>query len=416
MKHLLIMSIFAIVILFFVYLGDTNRRFHQKNKHNSNLIKSTDSHTNNNFTQPSPNNKDIKKEILKTKILICYFGGTIGEIIKDVHKGLQPVKGVLSNIVKNIIKGHPTLDINYHIYEDPHLIDSSNSRIDNINRYAKTLYDNKDNYDGFIILHGTDSMAYTASFLTFILGKFDKPILMTGSQDPAVNLRNDAFGNIKTCLSLVKDSFNTLPKKLLVVFGEFINRGVVVSKVSSMSYNGFQAPNTLPLAKLGSSIEWRKDVPLGNSRWNETLLSNQLNLFNSNLKIPIIWISPSFDLKLIENYNPDAIIFVFYGAGNGPDILLDYIKKLISKNIPCIITSQCHNRYVDMSIYQAGKQFLDLGVISSYNMTIEAILAKVYYLLSIGNKDLTTFKKFWKISLCGELDYTPNNLFVQVII
>ena len=346
------------------------------------------------------NNESSKK----TRVLICYLGGTIGEDHVHKGKGLEPVKGKLEKIVYDLVKDKD-INFRFRVYEPDTIIDSSRVNIENWNFYTKLIWGNRDNYDAFLIFNGTDTMAYTASALSFSLGNINKPILITGSQDPAVALRNDAFSNMRTCFKLL-NIMEKLPKTVCLLFGENLLIGNCSTKVSSMSYNGFGSINGQSLAKFGSEIQW-----------NEPLLTNykcklpyEMSLYNKKYHVAVDWITPCWEESTYPNDMPKAVIFILYGAGNGPDDLLTTVIKYQTLHIPCIITSQCPNHYINMDIYEAGKRFKKAGAISCFNMTVESILTKALYLVS-KDMSLSEFKHKWSISLNGEFSDKAKNLF-----
>ena len=233
-----------------------------------------------------------------------------------------------------------------------------------------------DDYDGFVILHGTDTMAYTASALSFALQGLDKPIILTGSQVPMSNIRSDARRNLINAIEMATLS---LPE-VAICFNDFVYRGNRATKMSIGDFDAFASPNYPPLAEIGLNIEMRNHIRAASDKLSvHTTFSDEVFLLK---------IYPNLDPNFLDQINlrdTRALIIEAFGSGNfpihGPQSLLPFFKKCLKRNILLIITSQAAYDAVDLSNYESGRKALDLGAISARDMTTEATLTKMMYLL-----------------------------------
>ena len=345
-----------------------------------------------------------------------YTGGTIG-MLHDRKRGLIPVKGNLNRLINNMNIDHK-LNIKYYIDQTDKLIDSSNLRTFGWKLILQKLYANYTKYDSFIIIHGTDTLAYTASAMSFFLRAWNKPVIVTGSQIPLFEFRNDAERNIidSVIVSLLKI------KEVLIVFGGKILRGNRSSKHSSTDFVAYNSPNYGPIGKIGVYLNIYKNKLLHNGPTGKILESNIPNL----PRIPSGWSLKDWNkggikiftqtllpeenhipFQALANLKPNAIILRTYGIGNAPvsDIkFMNAIKKAVKKGIIIINTTQCVNGGVNMSYYSTGRILREAGVISSFDMTPETTYTKLFYLFQVlGTKNLPLIKKLFATDIAGEL-------------
>lgn len=370
------------------------------------------------------NKKSKKKTKMRRKktnpetanIYILYTGGTIG-MLHDQKRGLIPVKGNLNKLIKNMNIDHK-LNIKYYIDQTDKLIDSSNLKTFGWKLILQKLYANYTKYDSFIIIHGTDTLAYTASAMSFFLRAWNKPVIVTGSQIPLFEFRNDAERNIidSVIVSLLKI------KEVLIVFGGKILRGNRSSKHSSTDFVAYNSPNYGPIGKIGVYLNIYKNKLLHNGPTGKILESNIPNL----PRIPSGWSLKDWNkggikiftqtllpeenhipFQALANLKPNAIILRTYGIGNAPvgDIkFMNAIKKAVKKGIIIINTTQCVNGGVNMSYYSTGRILREAGVISSFDMTPETTYTKLFYLFQVlGTKNLPLIKKLFATDIAGEL-------------
>ena len=262
---------------------------------------------------------------------------------------------------------------------------------------AEFIRTNYEDYDGFVILHGTDTMAYTASALSFALQGLDKPIILTGSQVPMSNIRSDARRNLVNAIEMATMS---LPE-VAICFNDFVYRGNRATKMSIGDFDAFASPNYPPLAEIGLNIDIRDHV----------------HAPSDSLKVTTNFSDQVFLLKIYPNLNPDflsqinfgdnrALIIEAFGSGNFPiqgnQSLLPFFEKCLKNNILLIITSQAAYDAVELSNYKSGRKALKLGALSAKDMTTEATLTKIMYLLAKHSDNKTVAKQFNR-NLVGEM-------------
>ena len=373
----------------------------------------------------SKNRKKNKKTRKKGKstdrsvarIFILYVGGTIG-MRHSKKKGLVPVRGNLDKLI-NDMNIEEKLNIKYTIDRADHLIDSSNLRSDDLKHIIKRLLDNYTKYDSFIIIHGTDTLAYTASALSFFLRGWNKPVVVTGSQIPMFEFREDATKNIID--SLIVSLLDI--KEVLIVFGGVILRGNRTSKYSSTNFTAYRSPNYGPIGNIGVYLNIYKnkllqkphspklvrdlsalpDTPIEWSRLARRWNSTGIKIYTQTL-LPE---ENALPFRALVKLSPNAIILRSYGIGNAPVAdkqFMKEIQKAIKNGIIVVNTTQCVNGGIDMSYYNTGILLKKMGVLSSYDMTPETIYMKLFYLFQmIGTKNIQLIKKFFGMDIAGEL-------------
>jgi len=246
--------------------------------------------------------------------------------------------------------------------------------------------DNYDKYDGFIIIHGTDTLSYTASALSFAFKNLGKPVVITGSQIPLQQLKNDGGNNLLASLILV--SQYTIPE-VLVVFSNKILRGNRSKKISSNKLDAFDSPNMHHIGNFGYAATPNINNKLIKS--NSGIFSPQL--YNENIEVSIVFLTPGFNfnnVRAIVERNPKVrgVVLQTFGIGDGPtgnDKFLDMLKFLNEKNIVILNISQCIEGHIDTGDYETGKTMLKYQVISGNDMTLEAGYCKLLYLLTKYN-------------------------------
>lgn len=334
---------------------------------------------------------------MNKRILIINTGGTISSVKKDY--GYEPAQGYVAKALARIASIKHKDMPGYFIKEYQPLLDSSNMTVHDWNTIAQDIANEYDNFDGFIVFHGTDTMAYTASALSFMLENLTKPVIITGSQIPLSEVRNDAVDNITTSLWLAAhEPIN----EVCIYFNRVLLRGNRAQKISAQRFNAFDSPNYPHLASIGIDIEIRKD--LLQSKPSQPFRLQQISPhFIANFRL-----FPGFAsdvLRYILNQPVRGLILETYGAGNAQNNdpqFLALLKEACDRGVIIINCTQCQQGHVAMNQYATGHALKQAGLISGHDMTPEAAHCKLLYLLS---KDLgvDAIKKYMEINLCGEL-------------
>ncbi|MGV6860739.1 MAG: asparaginase [Putridiphycobacter sp.] len=336
-----------------------------------------------------------------SKILIIYTGGTIG-MINDPKTGrLKPFD--FDNLYKSVPElkqFHYQLDVNS--ISNP--IDSSEVNVKVWKEIANTIFDKYDDYDGFVILHGSDTMAYTASALSFMLQGLKKPIILTGSQLPIGQIRTDGKENLITAIEIAglkNEMGEALVQEVAIYFEYSLYRGNRASKVSATHFEAFDSPNYPPLAVAGISIEF-----------NENFLfithKNELELFTDfNSKVGLIQLFPSMPIELIKsvfNKNAfDAVIIEAFGSGNtfSSEAFSKILNQFVENKGVVIVKTQCIKGNAYLGKYDTSQMFVDAGVINGQNITTEALITKTMYALG-KYKTHDEQMRFLSKNCCGE--------------
>ena len=334
---------------------------------------------------------------MRKRVYIVYTGGTIG--MERTRSGYRPRSGSLQAqmAVMPELK-HPSMP-SYTIHEYEPLLDSSNMTPREWIEIARDVEANYDRYDGFVVLHGTDTMAYTASALPFLLGGLRKPVIITGSQIPLCEIRNDARENLITSLMLAA-SYD-IPEVCLY-FGGKLLRGCRSTKVSADGFAAFDSPNFPPLGTVGIDIDIDFDrVRSGKGR----------KLKVKEIAAPVVSalrLFPGISPELVRNVlRPplQGLVLEAYGVGNGPDQDAGFIAAIAGatqRGVVVVDCTQCLEGTVDLDEYAAGSALARAGVISGYDMTVEAALAKLYSLLGSGMSPARVRQEMQR-DLCGEM-------------
>ncbi|XP_078031168.1 60 kDa lysophospholipase isoform X2 [Epinephelus lanceolatus] len=308
----------------------------------------------------------------------------------------------------------------YNVLEYSPLLDSSNMTTDDWGRIGKDIEKNYENYDGFVILHGTDTMAYTASALSFMCEHLGKPIILTGSQVPIYEMRNDGRDNLLGAL-LIAGQF-VIPEVGLY-FHNKLYRGNRVTKVDTGSFNAFASPNLPPLATAEVDITINWDTVWRANTTAKFQVSTELNR-----NVGLLRLFPGITAATVRAFlQPpmEGVVLETYGSGNAPDNrpdLLGELKKATDSGVIIINCTQCLRGTVSAS-YATGKVLMDAGLIAGGDMTPEAALSKLSYVLAKKDTELETKKKMMAQNLRGEMSADlagaklclSDSRFIQVI-
>lgn len=338
----------------------------------------------------------------KSSILIIYTGGTIGMV-------QNPETGTLSPIdFDHISKQVPELnrfDCKLSSITFDPVIDSSNIQPEDWEKMAKIIAENYDSFEGFVILHGTDTMAYSASALSFMLENLQKPVIFTGSQLPIGTLRTDGKENLITAIEIAASQKNNEPMvpEVCIYFENRLFRGNRTTKRNTEHFNAFHSPNYPVLAESGIHIKFNSGAihyPIG-----KKALKIYSQLCND---IAIIKIFPGISNQMIEAVcgipGLKAIVLETFGTGNAPtqSSIIDPIRVFIENGGVVLNVSQCSEGSVEMDRYETGLALLNAGVISGLNITTEAAVTKLMMLLgqSLERGKLIMFLNY---SIRGEI-------------
>ncbi len=345
---------------------------------------------------------------MKPHILIVYTGGTIGMIEDPETKALRPFDftHLMENVPKIRMLDYDIDNIQFH---PP--IDSSDMDVSHWQTIAHSIADNYDAYDGFVVLHGTDTMAYTASALSFMLGNLCKPVIITGSQLPIGEVRTDGEENLITALQIAAArnvSGSPTVREVAILFENYLWRGNRATKRSADNFNAFKSNNYPALAKIGLGITF--DFDALRKIHNGMPLDPNFELDTHVMPIDLF---PGLNEHLLRYQlaAPDVrgVVLRTYGAGNGPTggWFIDAIREAVDRGVVILNVTQCVNGGVQTSRYMGGDYLRAAGVVSGHDMTFEAAITKMMYLFGLG-LDADEVKRRLGVSIAGELTVIPH--------
>jgi len=312
-------------------------------------------------------------------ILIIYTGGTIGMV--NTPQGYAPRQAAFHALLEQMPELHADSMPRWDIVDLEPPLDSSNITVVEWNAIGRIIADNHPVYDGFVVLHGTDTMAYTASALSFMLRNNTKPVVLTGSQIPLCEIRNDARDNIITALLIAASDH---VHEVCLYFGGKLLRGNRTIKYSADDLIAFESPNYPALAEAGIAIRYNLSALLPTCRGKFALQPMK------NVPIGVIKVFPGIQFELFDSIMTErlrGIVIETFGAGNIPgraDALLPIIRRASDNGTIIIVCSQCPHGTVSLGAYETSSALKAAGAVSGYDITTEAAVAKLYYLFSRG--------------------------------
>lgn len=319
----------------------------------------------------------------RPNVYVLYTGGTIG--MRPSASGYAPEGGYLSELMGDMpeLSGPEMPD--FVLEECDPLLDSANMRPADWLRIAGHIERNYDAFDGFVVLHGTDTMAYTASALPFMLQGLAKPVILTGSQIPMGRARSDGRDNLMTSLAIA--ARGDVPE-VCVYFAEKLMRGCRTVKVNADGLDAFDSPNYPPIGVAGIDIKIRHEHVRAAGEELEPLRVQPLD----GPIVSALRLFPGISAQMLSNVLRaplQGLVLETYGIGNGPandDAFLEVLRQATSGPDPIVVvaTSQCVRGTVDLASYATGAALREVGVRSGHDMTTEAALAKLYYLIRTG--------------------------------
>lgn len=355
---------------------------------------------------------------MKAKILLIYTGGTIG-MIKDAETGALKAFNFEELLVH--VPEIKLLDCEVDTFSFEKPIDSSNMNLDHWCLLAQVLDDHYDDYTGFVLLHGSDTMSHTGSALSFLFSGLKKPIILTGSQLPIGDLRTDAKENLITSLQLASQHDGVAPviQEVCIYFEYQLYRANRTAKMNAEHFEAFSSPNFPPLAISGvhlnidQSLLWR-DVE--DSAFAKALTHSPHSTHKDGMtfvkgledRIVILKLFPGITKEVVQSIrkikNLKGIVLETYGSGNAPSDtwFLDEMRAAIKDGIQIVNVTQCRGGAVAMGKYETSVQLERIGLVSGKDITTEGAVAKMMFLLK-NLKNPADFKTFFETSLKGEL-------------
>jgi L-asparaginase len=328
---------------------------------------------------------------------LMYTGGTVG--MTRTEQGYAPMRDFAA-VLAGLLDRHGDNLPRYTLYEYATPIDSTNATPEDWQKIGRDIAARYDEHDGFVVLHGTDTMAYTATALSYMLQGVRKPVIVTGSQIPLDAARSDAPQNLITALQLAaSDAIN----EVALYFNQRLLRGNRATKVSIECLDAFDSPNYPWLAQVGIEVRFNQRALLTRADTERFELPD----YRHKLVLPIRFV-PGLPLHAVQamlDLNPQAVVLQCYGAGNAPDrdpALLDMLARASACGTVLVACSQSPHGQVSIGTYAAGAGMTAAGVIGGADMTFEAIFVKLHHLLALGLSPGAIRTQFLR-DLCGEL-------------
>lgn len=337
----------------------------------------------------------------ESSVLIIYTGGTLG-MIHDSSGALVPFD---FNSILDHVPSLRQLELTITVVAFDKPIDSSNVSPDHWIEMAKIIEQNYNEYDGFVVLHGTDTMAFSASALSFMLENLQKPVVFTGAQLPISSLRSDARENLITAIEIAtaKKKGKPIVPEVSIYFDNYLLRGNRSKKVQSIHFDAFETQNYPKLAESGVVIDYNTTYILSPTRKGKFRLHDRLDN-----RVTILKLFPGITLDTIRAILGIAglrgVVMETYGSGNAPTekLFIKELKAAIDRGIVIINVSQCSGGMVMQGRYDTSKQLNKIGVLSGIDMTLEAAVTKLMMVLAEESERYNVEARM-KASICGEM-------------
>ncbi|MFA5849621.1 MAG: type I asparaginase [Bacteroidales bacterium] len=341
---------------------------------------------------------------MNSSILLIYTGGTIG--MKQDPESMALVPFNFNQIMEEV----PELKkfgfrIDSHSFDPP--VDSSEIQTDFWIDLANLIKKNYVNYDGFVILHGTDTMSFSASALSFMLEDLEKPVIFTGSQLPIGMLRTDGKENLISSIEIAAakdENGHAMVPEVCIYFESQLYRGNRTTKYNAENFRAFKSANYPCLAEVGIHIKYNKGSISYPKEWGKKLAVNT----KLSTDVAILKIFPGITRNVVETFlsikGLRAIIIETYGSGNAPTKrwLIDLLEGAIKRGLIILNVSQCHAGRVDMEAYSTGILLKRIGVVTGNDSTTEAAITKLFFLLG-QSSDILYINAFLTKNMRGEI-------------
>ncbi|WP_291783600.1 asparaginase [Cecembia sp.] len=341
------------------------------------------------------------KSDITSSVLIIYTGGTLGMAYDD-SGALVPFNfGQILEKVPSLTQ----MNIAITVISFPEPIDSSNVNMNHWVDMAYIIYENYDSYDGFVILHGTDTMAYSASMLSYMLQGLSKPVIFTGAQLPISAMRSDARENLMTSLEIATAKANGKPivPEVCIFFNHMLLRGNRSKKVQSVHFDAFESENYPALAESGIVIDYNYAAI---TPFEEGARLKYFNKLDNH--VLVLKLFPGITAEVLQSClaikDLKGVILETYGSGNSPSEswFLETLEEAVGRGIIILNVSQCNGGRVIQGRYQTSKDLLRIGVLSGGDITTEAAVTKMMFLLGSGLSDAEIRRKLVK-PIAGEM-------------
>lgn len=339
-----------------------------------------------------------------SKVLIILTGGTICMVQNQKTGALHPA-GL--RLAEDVIPELASSQIEVESLSFDPLIDSSDVNPDNWARMAQAVYDHYHGYDGFVILHGTDTMSYSGSALSFMLRNLGKPVVFTGSQLPMGVMRSDAKENLLTAIEIAaakdEDGEAVVPE-VTIYFEDRLFRANRTTKRNAEHFSAFNSYNYPALAKAGVHITYQPHLIHYSDPDEELQLCDK-----TDSHVAILKLFPGITREVVHSVltakGLRGVVLETYGAGNAPSVkwLYDELQKAVQRGLIIVNKTQCNTGSVEMGLYETSINLLKAGVLSGYDITTEALLTKMMCLLGEFGDDTEKVKALLQTPLCGEL-------------